>query len=383
VNGQTGIVVLKITDIDLLGNQFFTNALAQAAISVTTPITYSAGVIGHANSGATANTYGSSTLVPQLTIDAKGHVTAIANVALSSVVIGPDLTAIEALTGTGYLIRTASNTWALRSLTGSSGRVALTYPDGVTGPTVIDLVASGVSAGTYGSAAMIPQVTFDIYGRATSATNIPVPATIIPAHTHTLGNLSNVNDAADAPTTNYYLKWSGSEWVAAAGALLTLELGTLTTTSPCLVATTDGDGAIDTNNPSNKLIRLVDSAGIGHVQMSTTIYVEATTAEVAAVLSGIYYYELQVGTIPSNFRPTHNINVPLAGLFKAGKYWNSVHTIQMTGNIIFPYSTVLIKPNGNVYVTWVVDGATTATMASGAVLRPYVFPIIASWLNSN
>lgn len=59
------------------------NIDADAPIVVTPdPITGS-GTISHADSGVTANTYGDSTHVPQLTVDAKGHVTLVENVAIS------------------------------------------------------------------------------------------------------------------------------------------------------------------------------------------------------------------------------------------------------------------------------------------------------------
>lgn len=47
----------------------------------------------------------------------------------------PDLEAIEALTGTGYLTRIAANSWALRSYTSTGGTIALTNPAGVAGTT--------------------------------------------------------------------------------------------------------------------------------------------------------------------------------------------------------------------------------------------------------
>ncbi len=50
---------------------------------------------------------------------------------------GDDLTAIEALSGTGDLHRVATNTWALRTLAGSGDGISVTNGDGVSGnPTV-------------------------------------------------------------------------------------------------------------------------------------------------------------------------------------------------------------------------------------------------------
>lgn len=114
-------------------------------IALTGDVTYTSGSFnGSANvtgtatlaaSGVTAGTYGSSTNIPQLTVDAKGRVTAVSNVAVS--IPSGSLTFTEDVTGTGT--------------TGSS--------------TALTLAASGVTAGTYRS------VTVDAKGRVTAGSN--------------------------------------------------------------------------------------------------------------------------------------------------------------------------------------------------------------------
>lgn len=48
-----------------------------------------------------------------------------------------DLAAVEALAGTGIATRTAANTWATRTINGTSGQIAVTQGDGVAGnPTI-------------------------------------------------------------------------------------------------------------------------------------------------------------------------------------------------------------------------------------------------------
>lgn len=65
---------------------------------------------------------------------------------------GPDLTAIEALTGTGILCRTAADTWALRTLMAPAAGLQITNPAGIGGnPTFAlanDLAALEALAGT-------------------------------------------------------------------------------------------------------------------------------------------------------------------------------------------------------------------------------------------
>lgn len=86
---------------------------------------------------STAGTHGDSTHVAQITIDNKGRVTTLADVAIASA--PPTGSAGGDLTGT--------------------------YPN----PTLIN---TAVTPGTYGDSSHIPQVTFDSKGRATSAVSI-------------------------------------------------------------------------------------------------------------------------------------------------------------------------------------------------------------------
>lgn len=54
----------------------------------------------------------------------------------------PDLQAIERLTGTGILARTALNTWALRTITAAGTGIAISNGDGVSGNPAIDFNAT-------------------------------------------------------------------------------------------------------------------------------------------------------------------------------------------------------------------------------------------------
>ena len=73
-----------------------------------------------------------------------------------------DLQALEALTSTGFVIRTGADTYRLGQIAGTAGRISVANGGGNIDP-VIDLVATGVTANTY------TKVTADIYGRITSA----------------------------------------------------------------------------------------------------------------------------------------------------------------------------------------------------------------------
>ena len=127
-----------------------------------------------ANSGVGAGTYRS------VTVDAKGRVTAGTNpTTLSGYGItdaqplDADLTAIAALAGTtGFLKKTAADTWTLDTSTYITGNQNITVSGDATGSgsTAISLTLanSGVAAGTYNnSATAITPITVDAKGRVT------------------------------------------------------------------------------------------------------------------------------------------------------------------------------------------------------------------------
>jgi hypothetical protein len=78
-----------------------------------------------------------------------------------------DLDAIAALNSTGFAVRTAPNTWAERSITGSAGRIVITNGDGVASSPTIDLdTLSDGSTGTF------LKFTRDTYGRVSGTTAV-------------------------------------------------------------------------------------------------------------------------------------------------------------------------------------------------------------------
>jgi hypothetical protein len=126
-----------------------------------------------ANTGVTAGTYGSSTAIPILTIDADGRISLANTAAVAGVddfAYDPANNTITLITGDGsvFHLQTQTTINLLGDVTGtatsSNGTVEFTT----------DIANSGVVAGTYGTASQIPIVTVGLDGRITAMSNTAV-----------------------------------------------------------------------------------------------------------------------------------------------------------------------------------------------------------------
>jgi len=114
------------------------------------PITTS-GTISLANTAVTSGVYGTSTVVPQITVDAQGRITSVANVSIASGGVG---TVTNVATGTG--------------LTGGP----------ITSNGTISLANTAVVAAPYGSASQVGTFTVDAQGRLTAAANVAISISV-------------------------------------------------------------------------------------------------------------------------------------------------------------------------------------------------------------
>ena len=119
------------------------------------PIT-TTGTISLANTAVTAGTYGNATAVSQIVVDAQGRLTSASNVGISI--------AVANVSGA------VANTVNVLAGTGLSGGGALT------GNVTLNLANTAVTAGTYGNATFVSQITVDAQGRITSASNVAIAA---------------------------------------------------------------------------------------------------------------------------------------------------------------------------------------------------------------
>ncbi len=110
-------------------------------------LTSNASGIYISNISNVAGTYGNASYVPVVTVNNKGQVTDITPTLI---------TATQATTITGSFVG---------NVLGTSGQITVAGGTGNNSNATLNLVATGVTSGTYGNATMLPRITVDTYGR--------------------------------------------------------------------------------------------------------------------------------------------------------------------------------------------------------------------------
>lgn len=155
-----------------------TGAVTMAARLTSSGVVVGSGTVDLATSGVSAGAYGSSTLIPIVTVDAYGRVTSVTTTGISGAA-GGTVTSVAAGTG----------------LTAT--------PSPIIGAGTLNLADTAVTPASYGSSTQIPIITIDQQGRITSASSTGVSGAAggtVSLITNTGAGLTLTNAAG--PTTN-------------------------------------------------------------------------------------------------------------------------------------------------------------------------------------
>ncbi len=189
VNGDTGWVCTSNQG-GTLGSTAITFVQFTGAGTYTagTGLTLTGTQFSIANTGVTAASYGSASAVSTFTVNAQGQLTAASStsiqIAQSQVTnlttdlgnkqpLDATLTALAAYNTNGFLVQTAADTFAGRTLTAGAG-IIISNGSGVAGNPTISIASTGVTNGSYGSATQVATFTVDGDGRLSAAANVAI-----------------------------------------------------------------------------------------------------------------------------------------------------------------------------------------------------------------
>lgn len=125
----------------------------------------------------------------------------------------PDLTAIEALAGTGIAVRSAANTWVQRAITGSSG-VQVTNGDGVAGAPDIGTPSAALKRLTIPADSTLKG---DVIGAATETAHTPLTFTAVGGWLQTARRTVRFRTMFNPPADNAADTWRVRLRLGAAG----------------------------------------------------------------------------------------------------------------------------------------------------------------------
>lgn len=242
------------TSTSAAGSGTVTSITATTPIVVTPSPISTTGTVSHADSGVSPGTTGDASHVAQVTVDAKGHVTAAASVLITPTAIG----AVFDVSGTAPIVCT---------------------PAHITSTGVVSHGTSGVAAGTYGDPTHFPVVTVDANGHLTAVstqaaggsgtvTSISAtsPIVVTPSPITGTGTVSHANSGVSASTYGdathvSQITVNASGHVTAASSVLILPAGWFSL----------ADGATITPNCANGPKQVVTLGGNRTIAAPTNI----------------------------------------------------------------------------------------------------------------
>jgi hypothetical protein len=250
---------------------------------------------------------------------------------------------------------TKANT-AVTSVTGTSGQIS---SSGGTTPTVA-LIATSVSAGTYGGSTAIPVITFDAYGRATSAANATISTSI------SLAAGSGSGSVAGGGT----LTISGGTAIStsASGSTITINntgVTSLTTNSSTRITTSSSTGAaaIDLATISG-----LTSGSYTYPSMQVDAYGRVTTISNQTPVTsfntrtGAVTLSSSDVTTALGYTPINNAGATISGNYTGATTVSSTNLTATDGTAIYNISTNHATTTATTQVT--VDSFSTSTYRS-------------------
>jgi hypothetical protein len=346
-----------------------------------------------AASGVVAQTVGSSTQIPVLGVDAKGRVTSIAT---SQIVVNADnITSgtinVSRLADSGVVAETIGSSTQIPVLTvDAKGRItaattsqlvvnAANITSGTLDPN--RLATSGVSAGTFGSAVTVGQFTVDSKGRITSATEIGISGsaggTVVAvgasSSTLAISNSPVIYSGAlqiDLATTGVPAITAGS---STQSAVITVDsYGRVTSLATAAIQSLSPTGVVagSYGHPERVAQFTVDANGI------LTGATEAAIAIPAAAVSGLAASATSdttnAGNIITGTLSSARISVlassQIAGIsaaqVSAGITSAQLSAITGTGAVVLASTPTIVNANINAYTEGVVAVGTVTTSAT-------------------
>jgi len=172
------------------GINLLTETLTVAGgVGLTSAVTANTVTVNLDNTAVTAGVYGSTSEIPQFTVDAQGRITAASNITIStSFGIAGDVGSADTVNGGETL-----------TVAGGVGLTTTIANNSIT----VNLDNTAVTAGVFGSATQIPQITVDAQGRLTAASNVTISTSFDISGDVGANDTVNVGEVLDfAGTTN-------------------------------------------------------------------------------------------------------------------------------------------------------------------------------------